>query len=201
MSDIADWLTTHRNTALRLAQAVSLATTVEPELLRAARLELCPELSVEAETLIWFSPLVESRSPIAIVFKAEALAEIWKGLRGDLSWLNRIRSLTAKLHIGLAPTLLWEEEIVYWALSDRPESGEQITTMLRNIVKTMLDPQNSRLPSWAERALPRLPDRVRADESFRLLEQASFDVSTERYLHHYRAAAVGAAARDSGSHG
>ena len=47
--------------ALRLGELVSLAARIEPELLRAVRLELTP-FDAAAEADLWFSPLVETRT-------------------------------------------------------------------------------------------------------------------------------------------
>jgi hypothetical protein len=172
MSLSSDWLELHRDSAAQLVRVVSLATTVEPELLRAARLDLCPELGVEAESLVWFSPLVISRGPAGIAFSSEALQAVWTGLKGKKDLLERMRSVTGRYHQGLAPALQWEEEIVYYALLDKPESAAIIRTKLQDILKTMISPENSRLAVWAERALPRLPDAVRLDGTFSLVAQA-----------------------------
>ena len=178
VTTIIQWLEDNREGAAKLAQAVSLATTVEPELLRAARLELCPGLGVEAESSVWFSPLVDSRSAIGISFSGEALQRVWAELKGNeplFDRINDIRDLTAKYHQGIAPALQWEEEIVYWALSGKPEAADTIRARLQSILKTLLAPENARLAVWAERALPRMPDAVRVDTTFALVAQAAFE--------------------------
>ena len=175
MDNAAAWLHQHRDGAARLARAVSLVITVEPELLRAARLELCPGLGIEAESLVWFSPLVMVRSPVGIVFTPEGLQAIWQDLEQDTARLTEMWKLTAKYHEGISPVVKWEEEIVYCSLSGGPNAAGRIRELLRNILKTMLAPENRRMAIWAERALPRLPQAVRTDETFALVAQAAFE--------------------------
>lgn len=175
MTAIGEWLDRDESESSKLATTVSLATTVEPEFLRAARLKLCPEVGTEAEALIWFSPLVASRSPAGITFLGDALHAIWDKLRNDQPLLERIHELTATFHANISPSLRLEEEIVYWGLRDSPEATAKITGLLQNIVKTMMAQQNSRLATWAERALPRFPDPVRNDPAFVILAQAAFE--------------------------
>jgi hypothetical protein len=155
--------------------AVSLATTVEPELLRAARLKLCPGVGVEAEGLVWFSPLVATRSPSGITFLSDGLYAVWDKLRQDQVLLETVHELTASFHTDISPALKCEEEIVYWALRNSVEATATIRGLLQTIVKTMLERQQSRLAVWAERALPRLPDLVRNDPAFIMLAQAAFE--------------------------
>ena len=175
MSTIGEWLERDESESSKLAMAVSLATTVEPEFLRAARLKLCPEIGAEAEALVWFSPLVATRSPSGITFLAGALHAIWDRLRNDQPLLERIHELTAAFHANISPSLRWEEEIVYWALRDNQEATAKITDLLQTLVKTMMVQQHSRLATWAERALPRFPDPVRNDPAFLMLAQAAFE--------------------------
>jgi hypothetical protein len=175
VSAIQEWLDRNEDGSSRLAMAVSLAITVEPELLRAARLKLCQGVGVEAEGLVWFSPLVATRSPSGITFLSGAFHAVWDKLRQDQVLLESIHELTASFHANISPALKCEEEIVYWALRDSVEATAKITGLLQTIVKTMLGRQQSRLAVWAERALPRFPDSVRNDPAFMMLAQAAFE--------------------------
>ena len=81
--------------AVRLARVVSLASRIEPELLRQARLQLLPSLDAGAEADLWFSPLVQSSTPLALTLRP-AVADLLRRAVGNgkpLSLaLNRSRS-------------------------------------------------------------------------------------------------------------
>jgi hypothetical protein len=172
---VDEWVNTNQHGAARLAQALSLATTIEPELLRAARLRLCPDLGVAAESLVWFSPLVMSRAINGVVFSSEALHALWRGLQGKKELLREMQSLTNEYHQGLPPPLQWEEEVVYLALGDEPDAAAKIREKLRTIVATLREADSGHMVYWAERALPRLPENVQAEGVFRLAAQAAFE--------------------------
>jgi hypothetical protein len=173
-TDVQLWIAEHRKGAARLACTVSLATIVEPELLRAARLEFCPELDAENESLVWFSPLVASRSALGLIFSPEAIQELRSHAQGQADLLKAMRDLTSRYHRGIAPALEWEEEIAYQALTGSPLAPGKIGEMLRQALKTMLASDRG-MAIWAERALPRMPEAVRANETYTLLAQAAFE--------------------------
>src|SRR5258705_7871678 len=59
--------------AADLARLAALASQIEPELLRALRLQLLPGVDVSAEGDLWFSDVVEIRGPSSVVLGAEVL--------------------------------------------------------------------------------------------------------------------------------
>jgi len=87
---------------LKLALLVSLASRIEPELLRAMRLNHLPDVDASAEADLWFSPLISASSPLGIAFQLDILLELRKQLAAkknrellDKAWdtLQRIHGL------------------------------------------------------------------------------------------------------------
>lgn len=154
--------------ALALAQLASLAARVEPELLRALRLELLTSADVAAEADVWWSGLVESRSPIAIRLAREALPRLRQGLLGGGSRIGSNFEAThrviSRVHANAPEVVKIEECLIYWGLTgDLARAGDQ----LRSVLGALLDPARSHdHASWALAALPRLPDAVRQLEPF-----------------------------------
>ena len=100
--------------AVELAETVSFAVLIEPQLLRAARRELVPDADAGAEADVWLSSIVEARSPDGIVLDRNAAQLLRRELREcrpdrfERAW-RLLRSQHA--HIALAIRL--EEEINY----------------------------------------------------------------------------------------
>lgn len=158
--------------ALRLAEVVSLAVRVEPELLRAARLRLLPGVDAGAEADLWFSPLVQSRSPAGIVFHA-AVTHLLRGrLAENDGGGGRGESLSAAwevveaAHRHISPAILLEERLAWLALSGR---REEVKRELCSAVATLIDPARRELSHWVARAFPRLPDDVKQLEEAQML--------------------------------
>lgn len=161
--------------ALRLAEVVSLAVRVEPELLRAARLRLLPGVEAGAEADLWFSPLVQSRSPAGIVFHAavthllrrrltENDANDADGEKGGL--LSAAWEVVEGAHRHTSPAVLLEERLAWLALSGQ---DEEVKRHLRSAVATLIDPARRELSHWVARAFPRLPDDVKGLEEAQML--------------------------------
>ena len=65
-----------RKAAVDLARFLSAAVFIEPELLRAMRVEVLPTLDVDAEADLWFGRLVRSRSVQGIRLLEPVLDEL-----------------------------------------------------------------------------------------------------------------------------
>jgi hypothetical protein len=152
--------------ACALARVVSLAARIEPALLRRARLELLP-IDVGAEADLWFSPMVQSRSPLAIVF-LPAVAQLLRcELARDQGLLKRAWDVVKHVHAKTSPVIgRFEEEVTYWALSDHKDAAEKIRELLLTAATAMVEGNGRGLAQWALRALPRLPDKVRESDLF-----------------------------------
>lgn len=152
---IAEWLDDNLEAA-RLARLASLAAEIEPELLRELRIALLPTSPTEIEADIWFSPLVESRSPAAIVFSNEALAELWKAM--PMEKLSAARSIVRRFHFGITPLAELHEEIVYHSLAGQ---DDELKSKLKSFLDTIVQPEYADMSKWAARILPRMPQTVK----------------------------------------
>jgi len=169
--------------AVQLAKMVSLAMRIETELLRKARLELLPGTDAGAEADLWFSDLVESRNPAAIVFRRDVSDVLRENLAENQAELDAAWQLIETVHKDISPAVFAEEKLTWLALSGRQR---QMQELLRSVVATMIQPQRAGLLEWAARAFPRLPAMVRESEegqmlafglSLRLEEPEGYDMS------------------------
>jgi hypothetical protein len=105
--------------ALKLAQLVSLAARVEPELVRAVRLLYLPDVDAGAEADLWFSPAVQASSPLGLVFRPEVLAELRNELAKEENHdlLQKAWKALQIVHEHAPPAMLLEEEVTYLSLS------------------------------------------------------------------------------------
>jgi len=105
--------------ACQLAKAVSLAARVEPEVLRAVRLQL-PELDAGSEADVWFSPFVESANAVAMTFKADAAAALRRRLarEHDRNYISRIWSIINRIHEHASNPIRLIERLTWLALTN-----------------------------------------------------------------------------------
>ena len=165
-----DKMTVHNPEAVELARHLSFAVLIEPALLRAVRLELLSGLNTGAEADLWFGPLVQSRNRDGIVLYPDVAELLRTGLRepqAGQSW-----RITERLHDYLPPALKLEERLNW--LSTRPEANDQeIRKQLQSALTALLANKQSGVANWAGRALPRLPNVIRAMEETTMLSAAS----------------------------
>ncbi|HKQ05575.1 MAG TPA: tubulin-like doman-containing protein [Blastocatellia bacterium] len=156
--------------AVRLGELVSLAARIEPELLRAVRLDLTP-FDAAAEADLWFSPLVETRTADWIALDPAAARELRLGLAADQSRLDAAHALLMEAHSSAPATIILEEEIVWLALSAPPDARQAIESCLRLALdKVLEDPSAHRgIAHWFASAARRLPQEAQATESYALL--------------------------------
>lgn len=156
--------------AVELAEAVSCASAVEPQLLRRARRELLFEADAGTEADVWLSSIVQARSPSSIVFDQK----IRQALANEFSQRDPDRFQQAwnflRIYRSHAPLVVQlEEEINYLLALGGETSIAQIEQILSRVMATLLSNRNRRgLANWAARLLPKLP------ESIRKLNSASF---------------------------
>lgn len=145
---------------LDLAAAVSLASRVEPVLLRRARLELCPWVHAGAEAELWHSSLVQAQSPKALEL-APAVAHLLQRrllTPGHRPGLDEAWHFLFEAHLAAPEIVLLEEEVTWRAL--RNPGDPQIQTLLQKAVRSLLDEERPELAEWALRALRRFPAGV-----------------------------------------
>lgn len=154
--------------ARQLGRVVSLAARIEPELIRAARLRLLPHLDVSAEVDLWFSPLVQSRTPLAIVLRTETVDALRAELAEDLRLLDGAWDVLQAMHENAPPVLRLEEELTWLGLRGQ-RSDADVNDLLRQAVYSMIDQDRSGIARWTARAFDRLPQPVKRHEAARML--------------------------------
>ncbi|MEU6745345.1 hypothetical protein ABZ914_03865 [Spirillospora sp. NPDC046719] len=111
-----------------LTALLSIATRIEPELIRAIRLELLPEPGAAAEADLWFSPWVAARTPGAIAFFPDVLPQLRSRLQPDDQRAQRAFEITTTLHQNLTPALLLEEQLTGTASPQTRTSQNKTST-------------------------------------------------------------------------
>jgi hypothetical protein len=174
----------------RLATLVSIAARIEPELLRAARLRLLPDVDASAEADLWFSDLVAARSTRRIVLDAAAAAELRVLLCADGDRLHAARRVVAEMHAQAPPAVQLEEELTYLALCGG-NVAEAIEVKLTAVLSAIANDGRTGLVDWAARAIPCMPAPVQATRAAAALQLVVGGQNLEP-------AAYGAAFRGSG---
>ena len=136
---------------LRLAERVSIAVRVEPALLRAVRLRLCPTLPAAAEADLWFSGLIEARNRSGFTMLPWVRVALQQRLAANRRDLDSAWQITRAGHARTPRLMRIEEELVWLALSGAPD--EMLTTHLDAIIGALRrDPDRGRgLAQWAAR--------------------------------------------------
>ncbi|WP_105971621.1 CHAT domain-containing protein [Streptomyces geranii] len=148
--------------ALELATLLSIATRIEPELIRAVRLRLLPHLDVGAEADLWFCDWVGARTPEAIALLPECLPYLRAGLVQRLETDPRLREIidiVTEVHRGLSPALLLEEQVTWSTLTGDTEAAAQ---HLNRALHALVRENRSGLAGWFAEAWTRLPVETRA---------------------------------------
>ena len=155
--------------AVKLATALSVATRIEAELIRAVRLTVFPELDVGAESDLWFSDWVGARIPGGIVLLPEVLPVLRAGLRQMLQAdptprnpVSRVWSVISAMHRDISPALLLEERLTWLALTDAEGNRGEIEEELRTALLALVRDGRTGLADWTRRAWSRLPAEVLA---------------------------------------
>ncbi|MFL6255074.1 MAG: toll/interleukin-1 receptor domain-containing protein, partial [Pyrinomonadaceae bacterium] len=165
-NDLIDAFEAERPEAARLAQLVSLAVRIEPELVRAVRLRLLTEVDAGAEADLWFSPLVQTQSPSLMILVPAVAESLRNRLAKNQELLGRVWDLLREFHRDAPPALRLEEEVTWLALSG---NEGRIEERLRSVLAAMKNERRSGLARWATRALPSLPGKARDTEAARIL--------------------------------
>jgi 1,4-alpha-glucan branching enzyme len=148
--------------ALKLGRLASLAARVETDLLRRLRLRFLPNADPSSEADLWFSPLIETRNVLGLVFsnaalaalRANALSELSAGDRTDLRKILRLWHPTDTL-LGV------EEELTFLAL-DGDVAGfdaelRRLVAALAKAIEQGDDRLQNKLSIWVFNAWARLP--------------------------------------------
>lgn len=152
-----------------LARALALPVVVEPELLRRVRLRLIPGAGPELEARLWFSDLIETRSPRGLVFFSVIGQLLREELALDFALMERSWRIVQELHRDVTPALRVEEELRWWSHCGLPEADSRLNELLSSAALALVGAGREGLAPWAARALSRLPERVRDSEAARML--------------------------------
>ncbi|MEV6782992.1 FxSxx-COOH system tetratricopeptide repeat protein [Streptomyces sp. NPDC051098] len=150
-----------------LAVLLSVATRIEPELMRAVRVAVAPLLDVSAETDLWFGELVERRGFGCIVLRTDLLPELRAELTERLknsptgAPLHGLWSVIERLHRNGSPALFAEERATWHAVSGGTEAEADIEHALRPALRALVDEGRAGVARWFSGAWHRLPEPVR----------------------------------------
>lgn len=146
--------------AVRLACLASLAARVEPELLRAIRVEIARDLDAGAEADLWFSPLVGGRSSSWMLFFPEVAEMLRERCMTEFAaeQLARTRALILNAHAKASPLVQLEDELHWLSLFG---SIVPLEEKLYSIVHALRAPDSAGVARWAARTIPRLSSHVR----------------------------------------
>jgi tetratricopeptide (TPR) repeat protein len=152
--------------ARRLAAALSVATRIEPELLRSMRLTAFPDLDAGDESDLWFSEWVESRGPGGIVMLPQVLPVLRAGLRQmlrtDPSPANpvaRVWEVISQAHRDISPALFLEEHVTWLAVAGEGNKA-QIEEELGKALAALVREGRTGIADWLAGAWPRFPAEV-----------------------------------------
>ncbi len=155
-----------------LARLLSLATRVEPLLLRNARLHFLPGSATEIESLLWFSPLIGARSTGEVIIHAGAARLLADELRHDDALLAQVIKFTHGHTRHWSPEERLEQDLRLAALRDDRAAVEQ---GLQDILKRLHDEgdeeQRIRLARWSRRCLAAVSNPQNPLAEARLLGQ------------------------------
>jgi hypothetical protein len=152
-------------------------------------------VGADAEADLWFSPLVNSRSPAGITLDdavrrtlRAALKRRWREhqLPEDRAIIRRAQETMARVHQNLSPALAVEEKVAWLSITgDR----QGIEGELGSAVAALATGSRSNLAAWASQAWDRLPDEARATRAGWVLLQAARVLQAARGLRPLRAPA------------
>ncbi len=179
--ELVDALSASSPEALRLAKQLSLAVSIEPALLRQARIEAYPVMDVSAESALWFSPIVESRSFNGIIFRPDVAAALRKTLAqeaaqvagiGKSNPLKSARRLTRRAHRAAPATIRLHEELIWLELT---ATSSDIDQLLGEIFFHMIADatEGAAFACWFSSVASELPDEARRISSFQTLDTLS----------------------------
>ncbi|MBK7677740.1 MAG: SUMF1/EgtB/PvdO family nonheme iron enzyme [Candidatus Accumulibacter sp.] len=155
-----------------LAALLSLATRVEPLLLRNARLHFLPGSATEIESQLWFSPLVGARSSSEVIFHAGAARLLADELHGDDALFGQVIEFTRRHTRHWLPEERLEQDLRLDALRDNQAAVRQgLQDLLKRLHDENDEEQRIRLARWSRRCLATVSDPHNPAAEAQLLSQ------------------------------
>jgi WD40 repeat protein len=146
-------------TVVELARHLSIASQIEPALLRAMRLRIFRSSSVGLESELWFSPLIQVRDPSAIALRPDVRLALQDELRrAGNDDLSRAWEVIRYVHENAPPVMRLEEEATYLALAGRISDMERL---LGGALEALANDSTTGVASWFARSIGRLPREAR----------------------------------------
>ncbi|MGX9884248.1 DNA/RNA helicase domain-containing protein [Streptomyces sp. NPDC002276] len=156
--------------ARELAVALSVATRIEPELIRAVRLRVFPLLDVGDEADLWFSAWTAARTAHAMALRPELLPVLRAELAERLlsaapdDPIHGLGEVLAEVHEHISPALRVEERLnwldVTGVLASR--GGEAIVgDLLSPALRALVEERREGVADWLSGAWSRLPEAAR----------------------------------------
>jgi hypothetical protein len=153
--------------ARELAVALSTAVRIEPELIRAVRLAVCPHLDAGAEADLWFSPWVAARTDEALTLRVQILPELRAELRAMLAAsepdapVRSIGDLVARLHENTSPALALEERLCWADVIADVVEADDADALLQPALRALIEDGRTGIADWLAGAWSRLPASAR----------------------------------------
>ncbi|MCX5117265.1 hypothetical protein OG992_08745 [Micromonospora sp. NBC_00362] len=154
--------------AEELGQLLSTATRIEPELIRAVRLQVAGHLDSSAEADLWFSDLVGGRNPGAISLQPDRLQCLREGLAQRIREstqqdpIRRVGDIISDLHAHLPPPLRIEESIAWLSVIDPASAADHADRLLHAALRSLIEEKRTGLADWFAGAWDRLPAEARS---------------------------------------
>ncbi|WP_262056443.1 DNA/RNA helicase domain-containing protein [Streptomyces sp. STR69] len=156
--------------ARELAVALSVATRIEPELIRAVRLRVFPLLDVGDEADLWFSAWTAARTAHAMALRPELLPVLRAELAERLASaapgdpIHHLGAIVMEVHEHISPALRVEERLnwldVTGVLGSR--DGEAIVgDLLSPALRALVEERREGVADWLSGAWSRLPEAAR----------------------------------------
>lgn len=142
--------------AVRLAKYLSLANRIPRALLRRARLEFCPESDAGLEAELWFSSIVQTRSPDSILLFPEVAKELQQQLL-ESGELHDAWKMIESFHPFRPKLPRLQEQLTWLSLKDDAVSIQQLDSTIASIIKSIVEQDRDGLSQWAIAALKRTP--------------------------------------------
>ncbi|MFF3326300.1 CHAT domain-containing protein [Streptomyces sp. NPDC002889] len=150
-----------------LAELLSTAVRIEPELMRAVRLALLPHADVGAESDLWFSAWTASRNPRAMVLRPDVQRALRARLADRLARseaddpLRRLGNLVEGLHGHLSPLMRLEEEVTWRLALGGQDALADAEAALRSALRALVEDKGRQgVADWLVGAWRRLPERL-----------------------------------------
>lgn len=156
---------------IKLGESISLASRIEPDLLRVLRLETEPELDASAEADLWFSPLVESRTQEWLLLTPPFADILRKRLAKNKTKLIKAHDIITQAHQDVPLSIKLEEEIIWYSLHDSIDRKKIINSRLNWVLSKLVEDHlaNKGLARWFASAARRLPIEAKKTEPYSLL--------------------------------